>query len=267
MTVKENFMEWKNLGTALVTGASSGIGEAFARELASQGFDLILVARRKNRLDNLSKELHEKYSIKAEVFVADLSNIDDDEKIVARIQKSDNLDVLINNAGFGISGTFLKIDLKRHIDMINVHITSPIMFCHAALPGMIKRKKGVIINTSSLGAIILSPLDFTMYTPTKAAITIFSEQLKEEIKNKAGVYIQCLCPGETETEIHSKAHKDFRRDMIPEEYWMSPEDCVSMSLEAVKTGEVIFIPGEFNIQWGIRDRKESLDRYLEAKKM
>jgi len=264
MTVKENFMKWENLGIALITGASSGIGAEFTRQLAAQGFDLIIVARRKDRLENLSKELQEKFSINAEIFVADLSNMDDNKKLVAKILEIDNLDVLINNAGFGITNTFLKIDLKQHIDMINVHFTSTVMFCHAALPGMIKRKKGVIINTSSTAAIHRSPMS-VMYTTTKSAVTVFSELIKERIKN-TGVYIQSLCPGFTYSEFHdTESMRGFQRDWFPKENWMDAEDVVSLSLEAVKNGEVIFIPGRLNMQYTKSLRKKVIDNYLNAK--
>jgi len=269
MNGKENFMEWENPGTALITGASSGIGAEFARKLASQGFSLVLVARRKNKLDDLSKELQEKYSVNTEVFVADLSNIDDNEKIVTKIQKSDNLDVLINNAGYGILSPFLQTELKLHIEMVNVHFTSTVMFCHAALPTMINRKRGAIINTSSMAAIYRTPGN-VMYTTTKAAVTAYTEQLKETIKD-TGVYIQSLCPGFVHTEIHDtetmQGWWEAGGNLLTEEYWMNTEEVVSLSLEAVKTGEVIFIPGEFNKKSAKSARKKSLENYLNAKIM
>lgn len=141
MNNKENFMNWDNPGLALITGASSGIGAEFARKLAEQGFDLILVARRKEKLETLSNELQEKYSINVEVLVADLSKPTDNEKVISRISELDKLDVLINNAGFGIMNTFLDTDIKQYVDMINVHFTSTVMFSHAALPVMMKKNE------------------------------------------------------------------------------------------------------------------------------
>ena len=129
-----NFMGWENPGSALITGASVGIGEAFARQLAQQGFDLVLIARRKERLDAISQELQEKYPVKVEGMVTDLSDINENYKIMNSIKEHlDDLDVLINNAGFGIWNTFLQIDAKRHMDQINVHLTSPVLFSHAAI--------------------------------------------------------------------------------------------------------------------------------------
>ena len=134
MNEKLNFMNWDNLGVALITGASS----EFARQIAAQGFDLILVARGKEKLNALSKELQVKFSINAEVMVADLSNPVDNEMMVSKIKKLENLDVLINNAGFGIMNTFLGSDLKRIVDMISVHFTSPVMFCQSLLEFFMK---------------------------------------------------------------------------------------------------------------------------------
>lgn len=217
-------------------------------------------------MEALSKELRKKYSISAEVLVADLSKLTDNEKVVSRILELDNLDVLINNAGFGIMGTFLGIDRMRHVDMINVHFTSPIMLCHAAIPVMIKRKRGVIINTSSIATLNKSSYALIlMYITTKGAITIFSEILKDKIR-RTGIYIQALCPGLTYTEFHeSETMRGFQRSMIPKESWMTPEEVVSLSLKNIKTKDVIFIAGETNLNNAINYRKSTVNKYLNAK--
>ncbi|MFX1446477.1 MAG: SDR family NAD(P)-dependent oxidoreductase [Promethearchaeota archaeon] len=266
MTNKDNFMNWENPGRALITGSSSGIGAEFARQLASQGFDLILVARRIEKLKALSIELKNKYSISAEVLVVDLSNLTDTEKLVSRILELEDIDVLINNAGFGIMDTFLHIDRMRHVDMINVHFTSPVMLCHATLPGMIKRKRGVIINTSSVAALNKRHYSLgLMYTTTKSAITIFSEILKDKIKG-TGIYIQALCPGLTSTEFHdSETMHGYQRNSIQNELWMTPEEVVLLSLKNVKTKDVIFIAGETNLNMAKHYRKSSVNKYLNAK--
>ena len=263
MNGKENFMKWDNPGIALITGASSGIGAEFARQLAAQGFDLILVARRKEKLDALSRELQERFSVNTEVWVADLSKSANNDELVSKISQLDNLNVLINNAGFGINNTFLQIDVKLLADMINVHLTSPVMFCHAAIPGMLKRKRGVIINTSSMSAFVRSSRS-VLYPVTKAAITIFSEIIQRSFR-RTGIYIQSLCPGFTYSEFHdTETMKGSDRSLHPEEEWMTAEEVVSLSLETVKTKEVIFIPGEFN-QKNIKDiRKATVNKYLKA---
>ena len=261
MNSVNNFMGWENPGSALITGSSSGIGAEFARQLAQQGFDLILVARRKEKLDALSKTLQEKYSIKVEVLVADLSKISDNERVISRINEIENLDILINNAGFGILGNFLEIERMKHVDMINVHFTSPVMVCHATIPGMAKRKRGVIINTSSIFA-ITKDSSLIMYTTSKSAVTIFSELLNLKVKG-AGIYVQALCPGYTYSEFHdTDTMHGFQRSWIKPEQWMKAEEVVSLSLDAVKSKSVIFIPGEINKQSGIRNRKKKLNKYL-----
>lgn len=261
----KNFMNWDDPGVALITGASSGIGAEFSRQLAAQGFDLMLVARRQEKLDSLSKELQEKFSINAEVLIADLSNSADNNMMVSKIKNIENLDVLINNAGFGIMNKFLDSELNKLVDMITVHFTSPVMFCHSAIPIMLKRKRGVIINTSSMAVFLLQ--GGLMYSNTKAAITFFSELLGKDIKGK-GIYIQSLCPGFTRTEF---ADTDLMRgvhkmlDMLPPEMWMTAEEVVSLSLASVKNRDIIFIPGEHNAIQAKKLRKKSVKKYLDAR--
>lgn len=266
MPFKENFMEWEEPGAALITGASSGIGAEFARQLASQGFDLILIARRQDKLESLSKQLQEEFSVLAEVFIGDLSNMDDNNKIVSKIKETNQLDVLINNAGYGINNTFLQIDIAEHINMINVHFTSAVMFCHASIPGMIKRKRGVIINTSSTAAINKSLMS-VMYTSTKSALTVFCEVLQEKVKN-FNIFIQSLCPGFTYSEFHdTDSMRGFQRSWFPEESWMTSEEVVRKSLDAVKTGNVIFIPGDMNKDYIRKIREATIEQYLNGKRL
>jgi len=259
--ISENFMDWENPGCAVITGSSSGIGAEFARQLAHQGLDLILVARRKEKLDTLGKALQEKYSVKVDKLVADLSNISDNEKVISKINELDNLDVLINNAGFGVMKSFTQIEIETHIAMINVHFTSPVMLCHAAIPKMQKRKRGVIINTSSMSA-ISKDSSLIMYTTTKSAVTIFSELLKVKLKG-TGIYIQALCPGLTYSEFHdTETMGGFQRSWYEPERWMKAEEVVSLSLKAIKSKDVIFIPGEINRAAGRKIRKLKLKKYL-----
>jgi len=261
MNTENNFMGWENPGSALITGSSSGIGAEFARQLAQQGFNLILVARRKEKLDALSKTLQEKYSNDVEVLVADLSNISDNEQVISRINEIENLDILINNAGFGIMDNFLQIERMKHVEMINVHFTSPVMLCHATIPGMVRRKRGVIINTSSIFA-INKDSSLIMYTTTKSAVAIFSELLKVKVKG-TGIFVQALCPGFTYTEFHdTDAMSGFQRSLYKAEQWMKAEEVVSLSLDAVKSKSVIFIPGEINLVEGKNLRKKKLKKYL-----
>ncbi len=245
MSETKNFMSWDSVGTALITGASSGIGAAFTRELAKQKFNLILVARRKERLDELASELKNTYGIQVLVIVADLSKIEDIELLYSHISDLEDLDVLINNAGFGTRGYFENIPFKPQKDMIFVHNIAPSYFCRAALPNMIKRNRGVIINTSSMAAITYLPQN-VMYNATKAFLKVFTETLHLELEG-TGVKVQALCPGFTITEFHEVGDfQGFNRKVLPEKMWMSSEEVVKQSLEAVAKDEYIFIPGSAN---------------------
>ncbi|MFX1297694.1 MAG: SDR family NAD(P)-dependent oxidoreductase [Promethearchaeota archaeon] len=245
MSQQKNFMNWDNPEIALITGASSGFGATFARTLAAQGFDTILVARRKNKLDELSKKLNQEYSIQTEVLVADLANQTDIERVATRIKKLENIDVLINNAGFGTRGYFENTPLKPQINMISVHIMATVHFCRAALPIMIKRNRGVIINMSSLSSFILTP-QAVMYCATKAFERIFTETLALELEG-TGVKVQALCPGLTHTEFHySETFKSFNKKASPKEWWMTTDEVVKLSLKAFQKNKVMFIPGAIN---------------------
>jgi len=263
MDVKENFMKWDNPGIALITGASSGIGAEFTRQLAEQGFDLILVARRRDRLETISQKLSKLYHIKAEILIADLSKLKDIEKVTSKILDTDDIDVLINNAGYGIITPFLDRENIQNADMINVHYTSPVMFCHSAIQGMKKRNRGVIINNASMSVITRTNV---MYSSTKAALTIFSEILISEVRGR-GIYIQALCPGFTYSEFHdTDSMSGFSREKYSKVPWMSAEEVVTLSLKAINNRDVIFIPGEENREIAKEIRKTTLKKYLNCKK-
>lgn len=229
-------------GTALITGASSGIGAAFARQLAARGYHLILVARREDRLAALAMELQTRHGICVEPLAADLSQIADIERVAERIVELERLHVLINNAGFGTPGQFAELNPDRQLDMINVHIVAAVRLCRAALPGMISRGQGTIINVSSMAGLLAVP-GSTTYSASKAYVNIFSEALQAELAGTR-VKVQALCPGFTHTEFHSRPdHAGFSPSWIPAPLWMQPEDVAAQSLEALGRGEVIFIPG------------------------
>ena len=242
MNNQKNFMNWENPGIALITGASSGIGAAYARSLSSQGFETILVARRREKLKNLALQLAEKTSNKSEIFVADLSKLEEIIRVSNKIQSLNYIDVLINNAGFGTIGYFENISVNTHKDMIFVHNLAPVYFCRAVLPSMIKRNRGVIINVSSIAAFTPRPRH-AMYSSTKEFLRIFSEILQNEMHD-TDIRIQALCPGFTRTEFHYVGYfKDYDVDKIPKEAWMSAKEVVDLSLNAFQDEKVVFIPG------------------------
>jgi short-subunit dehydrogenase len=228
--------------TALITGSSSGIGVAFARQLAPMGYSLILVARREERLAALATELGERHPISAEVLAADLANSADVGRVESRIAELKSLDLLINNAGFGAPGSFAEADLATQQDMINVHVLASVRLARAALPGMIARRRGAIINVSSIAGLLPIPGSAT-YSATKAYLNFFSEALQSELRG-TGVKIQALCPGFTHTEFHdTPTHRGFHRSRIPEALWMSAEEVAEGSLSALDRRQVIFVPG------------------------
>ena len=201
MEKKENFMNWDDPGTALITGASAGIGKEFAYQLAEQGFNIILVARREQKLHDIVEDLKKNFGGDHSIFISDLSDINENLKLGEYIKnKIENLDVLICNAGYGIWDTFLNIDIKDNINMTNLLFTSPMILCHSALPNMKSRKRGVIINTASASAFFKTG-SAGIYAATKAALIVLSEILQEVVQG-TGVRIQALCPGFTYSEFH-----------------------------------------------------------------
>jgi short-subunit dehydrogenase len=223
---------------ALVTGASSGIGAVFARQLARQGYGLILVARRRERLEQIAAELGG-----AEVLPADLSRDEDLCAVEERIATELRLEMLVNNAGFGTLGRFFQTDVASQVAMHRVHIMATMRLTHAALPGMVQRGKGAVINVSSVAAFGSSP-GSASYSATKAWINSFTEGVDLDLKSIGSpVKVQALCPGFTYSEFHDVAHIDRRT--IPAWMWMKAEDVVDASLEGLAAGKLIVIPGDF----------------------
>ncbi|MCJ7773666.1 MAG: SDR family oxidoreductase [Desulfobacterales bacterium] len=243
MTQQKKFWEWENPGTVFITGASAGIGASYAKAFAKNGFDLVLLARRKDRLQVLANQLESDCSIQCEIILADLSDNEEIKKVVGHIRKIDNLDILINNAGFATIGYFADIPVEKSMRMFHTHMTATVQFSHAALQGMLKRKRGAIINVSSMGAFMLTPGN-VLYDATKSFLATFSENLWLEVRDK-GINIQALCPGFTSTEFHEVGDfENFDKSIIPDSLWMMPDEVVSLSLKALeKNRDVVFIPG------------------------
>lgn len=226
---------------ALITGASAGLGEEYAKQLAAGGADLILVARREDRLEKLASELKAKYGIEVEVFPADLSLEENINRLAEKIKATEDLDLLINNAGFGGRNDFVRDDSGEAEQMIRVHVVAPTVLTRAALGAMLKRNRGAIINVSSVAA--FSPLSGSLYSSTKAFLVMFSENLQNELYD-TGIKIQALCPGFTHTEFHQLAGID--KENIPGFLWMKADRVVRISLRALARKKVIIIPGKRN---------------------
>jgi short-subunit dehydrogenase len=229
-------------GRAVITGASAGIGEVFARQLAAAGFDLTLVARREERLRVLAAELSAAHGIDAEVWAADLASEGDVAALGQRLAAADDLVLLVNNAGFGTRGEFIDVPLERTMAMIGVHVLATVALCRAAAPAMVARGRGAIINVSSIAAFFPSA-GGANYGATKAYLNAFSQALSSELRG-AGVEVQALCPGFTTTEFHDVGdYQAYDRGQIPAPLWMPAADVVAESLAALGSGRVIVVPG------------------------
>ncbi len=223
---------------ALITGATSGIGAAFVNRLAQQGFDLILHGRRKAKLTERAKGLERTHHISVETIIAELSRAEEMKKVEERIQGLDRLDMLINNAGYWTPGAFWKQPPHTLEAMIMVHIIAPVRFIRAALPRMLERHQGDIINVSSMSA-YFNMTTVENYGATKAYLLNFTESLHVALMG-TGIRVQALAPGFTKTEFHSRLGADLTKS---QERWMRPEELVDISLKALEKGKVVCIPG------------------------
>jgi short-subunit dehydrogenase len=224
--------------TALVTGASSGIGLAFAQRLARDGYRLILVARRADRLEALAKEFGEKFGAGFEVFPADLIRPEELLAVEERIAGEPTLDLVVNNAGFGTAGRFAELDPGAEESEIRLNVVAVVRLTRAALPGMIERGRGGVINVSSMAAFNASPYMAT-YAATKAFVNSFTEGLAEELSG-TGVKVQALCPGFTRTEFQDVARVE---PDLPSFAWQEPDAVVDASLSALERGSLVVVPG------------------------
>ena len=231
---------------ATITGASSGIGAAFARRLAADRYHLLLIARRRERLEQLAAELSRGHGIRVEILPANLASDADIALAAQRIRACDRLTILVNTAGFGTVGAFASVSATSQTDMIRLHTEAPARLTRAALPAMLARKQGAIINVSSTAAFFALPGN-AIYCATKRFLVTFSEALGAELAGQ-GVTVQALCPGFTRTEFHMTEHFQSGGKRLPQTpafLWMTPEEVVTCSLRALGR-EVICIPSAVN---------------------
>jgi len=225
------------MATALITGATAGIGAAYAKLLAKEGFDLVLVARDLPRLKSVAKELSKLYKIKAETIKADLTKPAQLAKVEKRLaNNSKPIEVLINNAGFGLKDSFLVSNLAKEQELLDVLVTAPMRLSHAVLPGMIKRNSGSIVNVSSVASFIAGGT----YSAAKSYLTVFSEYLHTELRD-TNIKVSALCPGFTRTEFHARGK--MKMSGLPNYMWTTVDQVVAKSWRYVKAGKVICIPG------------------------
>jgi short-subunit dehydrogenase len=230
---------------AVITGATSGIGAAYARRLAKDGYDLVITGRRIDIIRKLAEDLPKQYGIKVDVIIAELSNDYDFQKLADVIRTKD-VDMLINNAGYsGYARHFEEVDIAEHENMIKVHEIIPIRLISLILPGMIKRGRGNIINVSSIGAFMPARSN-TVYCATKAFLKSYSQSLYLELKEK-GVKVQVLCPGNIPTNFGKNYYpEDIYESKMAGPMLMSPEKVVDSSLKSLKKNKLVCIPGFSN---------------------
>jgi len=232
---------------ALITGASAGIGSEFCRQLAAKDFSLVLVARRRDRLETLAAELQREYAVDTRVYALDLAAIGAGADLVEKLQKENiSIDFLVNNAGYGVPGHFTVPDWNTHADFIQVMVTAVCELTWRLLPGMIERKSGYIINVASLAGLVPGSAAHTLYGASKAFLIKFSESLAMENKT-TGVHISALCPGFTYSEFHDVSGTRDLVSKMPSWMWMSAAEVVSFGIDAVtQKHKIVAIPGHVN---------------------
>ncbi len=236
------------VGTALVTGASSGIGRSFAEILANGSsplgkYNLVIVARDKKRLADVKKTLESTYDISCEVMSKDLETDDGINDTIERLRSKDSrIDVVINNAGYGVQGNFATLPIESSMGQIELNVKALVRITHAAVQDMSNRGGGKILNVSSIAGFLPAPSS-NVYAATKAFVTRFSEGLKVELKG-TNISLTCLCPGFTKTEFQERA--DVNSDAIPPFMWQSPDVVAMEGLIGLSKNQSLVIPGIHN---------------------
>jgi uncharacterized protein len=224
------------MSTALVTGATAGIGHAFARTLARRGYDLVLVARDSDRLVATGDELRRQHRVDVDVLAADLGDRAQLALAEQRLADPEHpVDLLVNNAGFGLNRPFLASDVADEQQLLDVLVTAVMRLTHAVLPGMVERGRGGVVNVSS----VASFFPFGTYNAAKSYVTLFSQGLARELDG-SGVHVMALCPGYVHTEFHARARINVRAG---ERWWLSSNEVVDAALRDLDRGKPVCVPG------------------------
>ena len=232
--------------TAFITGASSGIGAAFADVFAGHGFDLIITARREDRLRDVAARLERAHGRKVHVIVSDLSQRDAAARLCDDIaSRGLTIDALVNNAGYGVPGTYLASSWERHEAMLNLMMMAVSELTYRVLPGMVERGYGRIINVASLAGLVPAPAGHTLYAATKAFAIKFSEALAHEGRPH-GVHVTAVCPGFTFSEFHDITGTRAQVSKLPSWMWMDAATVARQGFDAVMEGTPIYINGRAN---------------------
>jgi uncharacterized protein len=231
---------------ALVTGASAGIGEAFARAYAAQGFDVVLVARRVERLEALAGELAAAHGVEAIVLPADLAAWEAHKPILQAVADlGRHVDVLVNNAGFSIAQSFAEAPWERQRDFLMTLVVNACGLAHGVIPGMVTRRSGAILNVASLAGFAPGVAGHTLYPGAKSLAISFSQALAAELRG-SGVRVTAVCPGFTQTEFAQANGTKSVMDEAPRRLFQTPEQVVRAALAANARGQVVIVPGLHN---------------------
>ena len=226
--------------TALVTGASAGIGREFCEQLAARGHDLVVVARRAERLEEIKAEIEARHGVKVEVLAADLAVADDLRRVAERVCRRDEpVDVLVNNAGFGVKTSFLDTPVEKEIESVDVMVKAVVVLTHAAAGAMVERRRGTVINVSSVASFMASGT----YSAAKSYVTVFSESIAAQLHG-TGVTVTALCPGFTHTEFHERGEIPVdKTSPLAKRLWLDVDRLVRDGLAGVDAGKVVSVPG------------------------
>jgi hypothetical protein len=231
---------------ALVTGASAGIGSEITRELARRGHGVILVARRKDKLDELAKEIHEEFGVRAESIGSDLSKAASRQRLPGRVESLGlDVEILVNNAGFATGGAFAESDPARELDQVRVLVEAPVALTSAFLPDMVRRGRGGILNVASTAG--MQPLPYSAgYSAAKAYVLTFSEAIHQEVRG-SGVTVTALAPGPVTTEFWDaagwQAGGQKFENAVPRPAWVSAQDAARAGVKGLADGRRVVIPG------------------------
>lgn len=229
--------------TALVTGASSGIGKAFAELLAAKGYGLVLTARRRDRLDELAGRLQATHRIPTHVIVDDLAEPAASARIAEAVRAQGlRIDVLVNNAGYGVPGSYLNVAWPDHQRFIQIMMTAVCDLTYRLLPGMLERGWGRVINIASVAGMVPAPAGHTLYGAAKAFVIRFSEALNAE-NGHQGVHVTAVCPGFTYSEFHDVTGTRQQMNSVPAMMWLNASDVAREGYEAVMRGDAVVVNG------------------------
>lgn len=232
--------------TALITGASSGIGAAFADVFAAAGFDVVITARREDRLRLLAERLERLHGVRAHVIVADFGQRDAVQRLAEDLAaRGIQIDALVNNAGYGVPGAYTASSWARHDEFLQVMVAAVAELTHRLVPAMVARRYGRIINVASLAGLVPPPAGHTLYGASKAFVIKFSEALAHEVRG-ANVHVTALCPGFTLSEFHDVTGTREQMKKLPAWLWMDAAAVARQGFDAVMAGTAVHVPGRAN---------------------